>query len=244
MSKKAIFGGSFDPVHKGHISVALSAYRELGVDEVIFMPTRLRYYKKENRMASDEERYAMLLHAVKQYPYLTVSRMELDTPVEENYTVNTLERLTAEHPDWEIYFIIGGDSLAYLDSWRRAECLFQLATFAVAVRDEVDSDRAKEIIEDYETHFPGSRFVLLSTDPIDISSTQIRNLVAGYLRGISEDKNEPENDLPEGKQIEELQITQNMSESGRDTEDIEDKLIELVPESVAHFILEKGIYKG
>ena len=156
MSKKAIFGGSFDPVHKGHISVALSAYRELSVDEVIFMPTRLRYYKKENRMASDEERYAMLLHAVKQYPYLTVSRIELDTPVEENYTVNTLERLTAEHPDWEIYFIIGGDSLAYLDSWRRAERLFQLAVFAVAVRNDVDSDRAKEIIADYETRFPGS----------------------------------------------------------------------------------------
>ena len=49
MIKKAIFGGSFDPVHKGHIALALSAYRELSVDEVIFMPTRLRYYKKENR---------------------------------------------------------------------------------------------------------------------------------------------------------------------------------------------------
>ena len=229
MSKKAIFGGSFDPVHKGHISVALSAYRELGVDEVIFMPTRLKYYKKENRMASDEERYAMLLHAVKQYPYLTVSRMELDTPVEENYTVNTLERLREGHPDWEIYFIIGGDSLAYLDTWRAAERLFRLATFAVAVRDEVDSDRASEIIKDYETRFPGSRFVLLSTEPIDISSTQIRNLVTGYFRGMSEGENEPESNLPEGEPVE---------------ADIEDKLSKLVPESVAHFILEKGIYKG
>ena len=175
---KAIFGGSFDPIHRGHLAIAEAAYAQLPVDEVILMPTRLRYYKKSSVMTRDEERLAMLELSVEPYPYMSVSTMELSTPVEENYTVNTLNRLKVEHPDWEIYFVMGGDSLAYLDTWYRAEELMQLATFVAAVREDVDAEQALLLMGKYRREFPGSRFSLLHTDPVDISSTEIRRRVA------------------------------------------------------------------
>ena len=175
---KAVFGGSFDPVHLGHLSIAEAALKQLPVDEVIFMPTKLRYYKKTGRMSSDEARYDMLTLAVKGCPGMSVSRMELDTEEEKNYTVDTLARLSEEHPDWELYFILGGDSLAYIDTWRKADILLREAVFAAAVREEVDRKKAEELIADYEERFPGSRFALLDIEPIDLSSTAIRKAAA------------------------------------------------------------------
>ena len=186
---KAFFGGSFDPVHSGHISMALSAYRELPVEDLTLIPTRLTYYKKR-RLTKDTDRMAMLQLAVEQYKYLKVSDMELTAPVEKNYTVNTLERLKECYPDKELYFLIGGDSLAYLNTWREAEKLFSLAVFVTAVRGAVDADKARGFMEQYEKEFPGARLQLLNTDPVDISSTDIRDRVkAGdSIKGMVPDK--------------------------------------------------------
>ena len=173
---KAFFGGSFDPVHSGHISMALAAYRELPVDELTLIPTKLTYYKKR-RLTKDSDRMKMLQLAAEPYPYLSVSDMEIRAPLEQNYTVNTLERLKEIYPDRELYFLIGGDSLAYLNTWKYAERLFRLAVFVTAVRGEVDTEQALSYMRQYEEEFPGARFQLLHTDPVDISSTDIRKRV-------------------------------------------------------------------
>ena len=176
--KIAIFGGTFDPIHNGHLAVAKAAYRQLHVDEVIFMPTKLRYYKKDKAGSEVYDRVAMLSLAIADYDYMRFSDMELRARPSQNYTYLTLERLKKRYPDSELIFILGGDSLEYLSSWREPEKLLHLATFAAAVRDDVDTERAKELIGKYETDFPGSRFRLLRMKPCDISSTTIRNHAA------------------------------------------------------------------
>jgi len=173
---KAFFGGSFDPVHTGHISMALAAWRELPVDELTLIPTKLTYYKKR-RLTWDADRMNMLQLAAEPYPFISVSDMEIKAPLEQNYTANTLERLKEIYPDRKLYFLIGGDSLAYLNTWRYAVRLFRLAVFVTAVRGEVDEEQALRYMRQYEEEFPGARFKLLHTDPVDISSTDIRNRV-------------------------------------------------------------------
>ena len=182
---KAFFGGSFDPVHWGHIIMARAALQELPVDELTLIPTRLTGYKKR-KLTADRDRLRMLELAVKDTPGLAVSDMELRAPEEENYTVFTLEKLKRKYPDRELFFLIGGDSLAYLDQWRNAERLFQLATFVTAVRGEVDISAAEKLMEKYREAFPGAHLMLLRTDPPDISSTEIRNAVrtGGSLKGL------------------------------------------------------------
>ena len=186
---KIIFGGSFDPVHKGHISMALAAFRELPADEIIMIPTKLTYYKKR-KLTCNSDRLKMLRLAAEPYPYMSVSDMELKAPVEENYTVNTLEKLKNIYPGRELFFLIGGDSLAYLDTWYKAERLFQLAVFVAAVRGEVDIEKAADIIGHLRERFPGARIRLLDTEPVDVSSTDIRNAAAEgrSIRGMVPDR--------------------------------------------------------
>ena len=173
-NKIALLGGTFDPVHNGHIALAEAAYRQLGVDEVVFIPTQLRYYKTTKLSTTAYDRVAMLALATAPYDYMRFSNLELCSPPEENYTVNTLQRLTEKLPETELIFVIGGDSLEHLGTWRRPEELFRLATFAAAVRDDVDRERAEELIRGYERDFPGAGIVLLNMDAMDVSSTEIR----------------------------------------------------------------------
>ena len=173
--KIAIFGGTFDPIHNGHLAVANAAYRQLGVDEVIFMPTKLRYYKKDRAGSEVYDRVAMLALAIDPYEYMRYSDMELKARPSQNYTYLALGRLKRLHPNCELIFVLGGDSLEYLATWREPEKLLSLATFAAAVRDDVDEKRAKELIANYERDYPGSRFRLLRMKPCAISSTDIRN---------------------------------------------------------------------
>ncbi len=174
---KAVFGGSFDPIHYGHIAVAREAYLQLPVDEVILIPTKLTYHKKHRGLSPDEDRLNMLKIAAEPYPYMSVSDIEIQAPVEKNYTVETLTGLRDRHPDWKIYYVIGGDSLAYIDTWKDAERLFGLAVFVTAVRGDCDAEAADELCRKYMRDYPGSDFRLLRFDPVDISSTDIRRRV-------------------------------------------------------------------
>lgn len=177
-NKIALLGGTFDPVHNGHLALAGAAYRQLGVSEVVFIPTQLRYYKEGRPSTSAYDRVAMLALATAPYDHMKISDMELLCPPEENYTYITLEKLKAQYPDTELIFVIGGDSLANLSKWREAKKLFRLATFAAAVRDEVDRETAMELIRKYEAEYPGSKILLLTMEPEDVSSTMIREKAA------------------------------------------------------------------
>ena len=169
----ALLGGTFDPVHLGHIALAEAACQQLQVDKVWFIPTQLRYYKK-GQAAEVYDRVAMLSLALAPFSNMEISDVELRKRPEDNYTVNTLRTLTKEYPDTRFVFVIGGDSLEHLSTWRAPEEFLQLATFAAAVREDVDAKRARALIRKYEKDYPGADLVLLKMDPVDVSSTEIR----------------------------------------------------------------------
>jgi nicotinate-nucleotide adenylyltransferase len=146
MKKIGILGGTFDPVHNGHLILAEQARTDAGLDQVIFMPAMVQPFKLNAETAEGEHRYAMLQAAIAGNPYFTVSRKELDSP-EISYTIHTLCECRAElEADTEIYFIIGTDAFLNLEKWYAAEELLEGFCFAVGVRPGYRAQELKDLI--------------------------------------------------------------------------------------------------
>jgi nicotinate-nucleotide adenylyltransferase len=128
-----IFGGSFDPVHCGHIELAKAALRELRLDKVYFVPARQPPHKKKRRLSPAGDRLRMLALAIKPFPSFVISRFEIGRRT-TTYTYQTLQYFKQRFPAASLYFIIGSDSLAELDTWRKAPLLRTLCTFVTGVR--------------------------------------------------------------------------------------------------------------
>jgi nicotinate-nucleotide adenylyltransferase len=131
--KLGLFGGSFDPFHAGHLAVARTARRALGLDRVVVLPTGRPPHKPNHRLAPGLARYAMAELALLDDPDLVVSDGELrsDAP---SYTIDTLGRFAAERPEASLHLLVGSDSLAGLHTWRRWEEILERATLAVVAR--------------------------------------------------------------------------------------------------------------
>ncbi len=130
MARVGVFGGTFDPVHIGHLAIALAALDSVPLDRVIFVPARRSPLKDRDPVASARERVAMLEAAIADEPRFQVSMVELerDGP---SYTIDTLESLRREG---ELFLILGSDALAGLPRWRTPERIRELATILVAAR--------------------------------------------------------------------------------------------------------------
>lgn len=135
----ALFGGTFDPVHHGHLILARDALEELALERLVFIPARLSPHKLDQHPAPPEVRCAMIAAAIVGEP-----RFELDdTEIRRegpSFTINTVEHWRAHFPDAEIFYLIGADNLRALHTWRRIDELRQLAQFVVFGRGEVASD--------------------------------------------------------------------------------------------------------
>ena len=121
-------GGTFDPVHHGHLSAANEVRHRYDLDEVVFVPTGQPWQKTERRVSPAEDRYLMTVIATAGNPRFSVSRIEVDRPG-PTYTIDTLRDLKAQHADAELFFITGADALAQILGWRDADELFGLAHF-------------------------------------------------------------------------------------------------------------------
>ncbi len=130
----AVFGGSFDPVHNGHLFIAGSLLRQKLTEEVLLVPAGTPPHKQEGLMASPEHRLAMLKLAVEEYPGISVSDIELAQESMPAYTINTLETLTRLFRDSDIHFVIGMDSLLDIPNWHRAGELVNRHSFLVYPR--------------------------------------------------------------------------------------------------------------
>jgi nicotinate-nucleotide adenylyltransferase len=128
--KIGVFGGTFDPVHVGHLAIAQAALDTAGLDRVVFVPARRSPLKDSEPAASEGDRFAMLVLATKEQPRFSVSRVELDREG-PSYTVDTLEAL---RPTGELFLILGSDALADLAKWRSPERIKGLAKILVARR--------------------------------------------------------------------------------------------------------------
>lgn len=167
----ALFGGAFDPVHLGHLSLAEDALRELDLDEVWFVPAAQSPLKDGQAVLKPEERLKLLELALQSYPACKIDRSELERGG-VSYTIDTARDLVNRHPDIRFFWIIGGDQFYQLNQWKDVRELCQLLTFIVVSRPgfEVDRDHAPSI--------PGLRFIEVSSRHLEIASSEIREKIA------------------------------------------------------------------
>ncbi|MCE5279741.1 MAG: nicotinate-nucleotide adenylyltransferase [Planctomycetaceae bacterium] len=178
----AYMGGTFDPVHNGHLSIARAVAQRLSVDRVTFVPAAAPPHKSGGTVAGKEDRLAMLELAVGDQPLLAVSRIELDRPG-PSYTRDTLVELRRlAGPGPELVWIIGADMLADLHLWHRADEVVDLATIVTAVRSPWDR-RLEQIFQRLSGSFTIEQVArlrqgVLSTPLADVSSTLVRARVS------------------------------------------------------------------
>ena len=164
-------GGTFDPIHFGHLVTAEEALVQFNLDRVLFMPTGVPALKTRADVTPAEDRYLMTVLATASNPDFDVSRLEVDRPG-LTYTVDTLRALRDTHgPATALFFITGADAVWDIVSWHDAETIADLATFIGATRPGYDLDAAQRAHEDAETRF---RIEYVDVPALAISSTDIR----------------------------------------------------------------------
>ncbi|MEW2075473.1 nicotinate-nucleotide adenylyltransferase [Streptomyces sp. NPDC012403] len=128
-----VMGGTFDPIHHGHLVAASEVAAQFGLDEVVFVPTGQPWQKSHRAVSAAEDRYLMTVIATAENPQFSVSRIDIDRGG-PTYTVDTLRDLRALNPDTDLFFITGADALAQILTWRDSEELFSLAHFIGVTR--------------------------------------------------------------------------------------------------------------
>ncbi len=166
--KLGVLGGTFDPVHNGHLILAEAARSQLALDLVLFVPAGEPWRKAHRTITPGEYRLAMLMLAITDHAQLGISDIELRHPG-PTYTADTLEALAAERLDDEFYFIVGADALADLPTWHDPARIVQHAILAVAERSGHELEAAIAAIPQLAT-----RIVRFDMPPTEISSTDIR----------------------------------------------------------------------
>jgi len=159
-----VMGGTFDPIHHGHLVAASEVQTRFGLDEVVFVPTGQPWQKDTREVSTAEHRYLMTVVATASNPRFTVSRVDIDRPG-PTYTIDTLRDLSAERPGAELFFITGADALAQILSWKDADELFDLAHF-------VGVTRPGYVLS--ESGLPADRVTLQEVPAMAISSTDCR----------------------------------------------------------------------
>jgi nicotinate-nucleotide adenylyltransferase len=168
-------GGTFDPIHFGHLVAAEEALVQFNLDRVIFMPTGTPVAKTHIAVTPAEHRYLMTVIATAANPDFDVSRLEVDRPG-ATYTVDTLEALRDIHgPAAELFFITGTDAVWEIVSWKDAEKVADLATFIAATRPGYDLNAARAANESAATRFA---IEFIEVPALAISSTDLRRRVA------------------------------------------------------------------
>ncbi len=162
-------GGTFDPVHHGHLVAASEVQARFALDEVIFVPTGQPWQKSDRVVTRSEDRYLMTVIATASNPVFSVSRVDIDRSG-QTYTVDTLRDLHAEYPDDQLFFITGADALEQILTWRNADELFDLAHFIGVTRPGYRLN---------SQHLPSGKVSLVEVTAMAISSTACRERVEG-----------------------------------------------------------------
>ena len=166
-----IMGGTFDPIHNGHLVAAEQAYDDLDLDCVIFMPAGNPAFKQDKEVSAAEDRFAMTLLATADNPHFTASRLEIDR-VGITYTVDTLQALHDAYPDnVELFFITGADVVLSLLHWHDVERIAKLAHIVGATRPGYDLEEARHLLAEHNS-------------PLDVTYIEVPALAisSSYLR--------------------------------------------------------------
>jgi len=171
--KLGIIGGSFDPIHFGHLIIAEYARVSLSLDKLIFIPTGIHPLKSNRKISQPNLRMEMISLAIKSNPYFDLSSLEVDRAI-ISYTVDTLSLLKEEYGSYELYFIIGTDILFEIDRWKEFRELPRLCKLVLFHRAGDKEQEIEKRIEELRLGH-GLEFVRLESPKIEISSTEIRN---------------------------------------------------------------------
>jgi nicotinate-nucleotide adenylyltransferase len=163
-----VMGGTFDPIHHGHLVAASEVQGVFDLDEVIFVPTGAPWQKAHRDVSPPEHRYLMTVIATAANPRFTVSRVDIDRGG-PTYTIDTLRDIKAARPDDELFFITGADALTEIFTWRDASQLFELAQFIGCTRPGYTMDT------DLFDQIPAERVTMLEIPALAISSTDCRD---------------------------------------------------------------------
>jgi nicotinate-nucleotide adenylyltransferase len=164
-ARLGVMGGTFDPIHNGHLVAASEVAHAFGLDEVVFVPTGQPWQKSD--VTDSEDRYLMAVIATASNPEFTVSRVDIDR-TGPTYTIDTLRDLKAARPDADLFFISGADAVAQILSWRDHDGLWDLAHF-IAV------SRPGHVLD--TTSIPADDVSQLEVPALSISSTDVRACV-------------------------------------------------------------------
>ena len=174
MKRTGLLGGTFDPIHNGHMILAENALSQLGLDSVILLVSPDPPHKQDKTITAFSHRYEMTRLAAQDKDGIFVSDYETHLP-SPSYTAQTLENLTMQYPDDKFYFIIGEDSLDNIEKWYRPADVMSMSELIVAVREENFESRTIEDQISYLRDRYNAVIHLLISDYINISSTEIRN---------------------------------------------------------------------
>ncbi len=188
MARIGIMGGTFDPIHWGHLSIGRQARREWGLKEVWYMPSGQPPHKKDHQVTDGDKRCAMVKLALKGEEGLVFSDFELRRPG-NTYTAQTLRLLRAAYPEHEFYFILGADSLYEIEQWYHPEQIMDKAVILAACREYSQSHPSLEAQIGCLAEKYGARIYRLHSREMDVSSKEIRDMVS--------DGREPKGLLPE-----------------------------------------------
>jgi nicotinate-nucleotide adenylyltransferase len=167
--RMGVMGGTFDPIHHGHLVAASEVAAWFDLDQVVFVPTGQPWQKADRQVSPAEDRYLMTVIATASNPRFSVSRIDIDRPG-PTYTVDTLRDLRRQHgEDVDYYFITGADALAQILTWHDVEESFELANFVGVTRPGVAISL---------DHLPDKRISIVEIPALAISSTECRARVA------------------------------------------------------------------
>jgi len=174
MAGIGIMGGTFDPIHYGHLIIAEESRREFGLEKVIFVPAADPPHKKDYPVSDAEHRYAMTVIATASHPDFVCSRMEIDRPG-PSYSIDTIRQVKSENPvGTQVYFITGADAIAEILTWHEHDKLKSMCKFIAATRPGYR-------LEELKCRLPGEymdQIVFLEVPGVHISSTELRERVA------------------------------------------------------------------
>lgn len=192
MMKTGIIGGTFDPIHLGHLRIGEELLARCQLDRVIFIPAAIPPHKIDPQPLCFEQRLAMVQRAISSYPAFECSAIEAQRPG-KSYSVDTLQVLHRHYPNDQFYFLIGMDSLHSLHTWYNYRQLFELCHLVVARRPGAESATANTVLPvairqqfcyDFQLktfiHSSGHQLIFLDETFLDISSTRIRQRIANH----------------------------------------------------------------
>lgn len=171
-----ILGGTFNPIHLGHLLIAENAFEQFKLDRVNIMPAHISPFKLDTKVLDKEHRKEIIKLSIADNPHFVMDPREIDSD-SISYTYLTLSDMKANNPEDELFFILGADSLKTIKNWRNPQIIFDNATVLAAVRDNDDIDDLKSYADELKALFNGN-VGFIKTPTYDVSSTDIRRRIA------------------------------------------------------------------